>query len=104
MKPTIEDLDSYEHFEISSLIDNNNVLSNLMKFLPSFIPMIEWQKRLAMTPEDVTSKTFDVTTQYYLNFPDEKRNDPVRQYKSSFPRLRYPRLRDGVATETFFQV
>ena len=64
--------------------------------------MIEWRKRLAMAPEDVVSKTFDATTQFYLNCPGESRDNSVWHYKSRFPGLRYPRLREGVATDTFF--
>ena len=39
---------------------------------------------------------------FYLNCPGENRDVPQRHYKSRFPGLRYPRLREGVATDTFF--
>ena len=101
-KPTIDDLDTLEHFELTSLMSSSITRRNRKKILPSDIPMIEWRKRLAMAPEDVVSKTLDATTQFYLNCPGETRDNPVRHYKSRFPGLRYPRLREGVATDTFF--
>ena len=40
MKPTIEDLDSYEHIELTSLINNYSARRNRKKLLPSDIPMV----------------------------------------------------------------
>ena len=95
-------MDSYEHFELTLVLHQVSSRRNKKKILPSYIPMIEWRKRLAMAPEDVVSKTLEKTTQFYLNCPGKNRDVPQRHYKSIFPGLRYPRLREGVATYTFF--
>ena len=101
-KPSLDDLNIFEHFELTSLLPTQSTRRNKKKLLPSDIPMIEWRKRLAMAPEDVVTKTLENTTQFYLNCPGENRDVPQRHYKTRFPGLRYPRQREGVATDTFF--
>ena len=64
--------------------------------------MIEWRKRLGMAPEDVVSKTLNHTTQFYLNCPGENRDVPQIHYLCRFNGLRYPILREGLATDNFF--
>ena len=55
-----------------------------------------------MTPEDIVHRTLEKTTQFYLNCEDDNRDIPRRHFKSRFPGLRYPRLQEGVSTDTFF--
>ena len=103
-KPTQDDLDSLEWFELTSPypILNETSRRNKKKILPENIPIDEWRKRLAMLPEDVVRKTIDATTQFYLETESENRQDPRRHLKSRTPGLRYPRQHETVASDTFF--
>jgi hypothetical protein len=79
-KPTSEDLDMLEWFELSSpyptMVDNiqrtKKITSN------EDIPLIEWKKRLALVPDEVIKRTLEATTQYYLTTEAETRQDPRR--------------------------
>ena len=64
--------------------------------------MSKWRKRLAMTPEDVVSKTFEATTQFYISIAGEDRMDPRRYLKSRDPGLRANHQHEGVSSDTFF--
>ena len=101
-KPSQEDIDTLRYFELTSLIPHDTSRRSRKKILAGDIPMVEWRKRLAMTPEDVVHRTLEKTTQFYLNCEDDNRDVPQRHFKSRFPGLRYPRLQEGVSTDTFF--
>jgi hypothetical protein len=66
------------------------------------IPMNEWRKRFAMLPEEIVKKSFNCTTQYYLNAEIENRQDPRDHIKSRFPGLRIKRQNEMAASDTFF--
>ena len=103
-KPSRQDFDHFEIFELTSPYPElrNEVRRSRKRHLPEDIPMSEWRKRLAMTPEDVVAKTFDNTTQYYLSLESENRMDPRRHMKSRAPGLRLDRQHEPVASDTFF--
>ena len=103
MKPSQDDLDSLEWFELTSPYPIlNEPRRNKKKLLPENIPIQEWRKRLAMLPEDVVRKTIDATTQFYLEAECENREDPRRHLKARTPGIRYPRQHETVASDTFF--
>eukprot|EP00957_Ditylum_brightwellii_P188860 14376047-Ditylum_brightwellii.AAC.1 len=56
--------------------------------------MQEWRKRLAILPEEVVRKTFENSTNFYLNIEAENKEDPRKHYKYHFPGLRYPRQKE----------
>jgi hypothetical protein len=106
-KPTIEDLDYYDCFELTSPLDDtllDNVCSrrNKKKLTHQDIPIVEWQRLLGMLPEEVIQKTLDCTTQYYMNTEVENRQNPRDHRKSRFPGLRCKRQHEAVASDTFF--
>ena len=103
-KPTQDDLDTLEWFELTSPLPDLEYKSrrNKKKILPENISIEEWRKRLAMVPEDVVRKTLDATTQFYLETESENRQDPRRHLKSRMPGLRLPRQHETVASDTFF--
>ena len=101
-KPTQDDLDTLEWFELTSPCPITTSRRNKKKILPEDIPIGEWRKRLAMLPEDVVRKTLDATTQFYMETEAENRQDPRRHLKSRMPGLRLPRQSETVASDTFF--
>ena len=64
--------------------------------------MSEWRKRLAWSSEEDIRRTFDATTQLYLNVDMDNRENPREHYQSRFPGLKFPRQKERVATDTFF--
>jgi hypothetical protein len=107
-KPTEEELDYLDCYELTSphdytvLTSNQCSRRNKKKLTYEDIPMVEWQRRLAMVPEDIIHRTFDCTTQYYLNTEFENRQHPRDHVKSRFPGLRCHRQKEAVASDTFF--
>jgi hypothetical protein len=106
-KPTWEDFDYYECIEITSphdslLLGAVRSRRNKKKLTYEDIPIAEWQRRLAMVPEDIIRRTMDCTTQYYMNAEIENRQNPRDHVKSRFPGLRCKRQNEAVASDTFF--
>ena len=103
-KPSKQDFDHYEMFELTSPYPEirNEVRRSRKRKLPEDIPMHEWRKRLAMTPENVIQQTFNNTTQFYVSLESEDRMDPRRHIKSRAPGLRMHRQHEPVASDTFF--
>jgi len=106
-KPTQEDLDAYDCYELTSALETdfiNHIKPKRGKkaTMHEGIPMEEWRRRLALAPEDVIQKTLENTTQYYMTVDCENRTNMKEHYKSCFHGLKLPRLNEGVATDTFF--
>jgi hypothetical protein len=106
-KPTYEELDFLDCYELTSpndhtVLAHNHSRRNKKKLTYEDIPMVEWQRRLAMVPEDIIHRTLDCTTQYYLNAEFENRQHPRDHVKSRFPGLRCHRQNEVVASDTFF--
>jgi len=107
-KPTQEDLDTLEAYEITSPVvyDINNQVETVRRkrkeIIFSGIPMEEWRKRLALDPEEVIKKTLEATTQYYTRVEVENRLDPRRHMQSRFPGLRNNRMQELYSTDTYF--
>ena len=57
-KPSAQDFDHFETFELTSPYPDlcNEVQRSRKRHLPEDIPMSEWRKRLAMTPENVVTQ------------------------------------------------
>jgi hypothetical protein len=67
-KPTWEDLDYYDCFEITSpyndtLLNTVNSRRAKRKLTCNDIPIVEWRRRLAIIPEEIVTKTLECTTQ-----------------------------------------
>ena len=56
---------------------------------------------LTPVPEDIISRTLDKSTQLYLHYPDESKENLQSHFKSIFPLLWYPRLKEGLSINTF---
>eukprot|EP00957_Ditylum_brightwellii_P068292 5184727-Ditylum_brightwellii.AAC.1 len=65
--------------------------------------MEEWRKRFTMFPEAVVENTLESSTIFHLNVEAESREDPRRHYKYCFPGLQYPKQKETVAMDMFFQ-
>ena len=102
-KPTKEDLDTYEWFELNShIMESNNMRRKHEKLVTEDIPIQEWRKRLGMQPENIVEKTLENTTQHYMRVECESRDDPRRHIRSRAPGLRCLRQKETVATDTLF--
>ena len=113
-KPTQEEIDTLEIFEITSPEpfepESDSSYANLRrrdtkrkyKEYPGGLTMEEWRKRLALAPEDVVRKTFEATTQLSMSVEAENRVIPRDHYKSRFPFLREQRINDEFHSDTFF--
>ena len=103
-KPTRQDFDHFETFELTSPYPKirNEVRQSRKRQLPEDILMREWRTRLTMTPENLVTRTFDNTTQYYLLIESEERMDPRRHIKSRAPGLRLNHQHEPVTSDTFF--
>ena len=102
-KPTKEDLDTYEWFELNShIMESNNMRRKHEKLATEDIPIQEWRKRLGMQPENIVKKTLENTTQHYMRVECESRDDPRRHIRSRAPGLRCLRQKETVATDTLF--
>jgi hypothetical protein len=113
MKPTQNDMDAGEAGMIPTLIMNSPMdaeyhTSGTNRRLspgivpPNRVPIAEWQKRLAMLPPDIITKTLANTTQFYVSVEHENRRHPRRHFKSAYPALRCKRRDEVMATDTFF--
>jgi len=105
-KPTQEDLDTYDCYELTSALETdfiNHIKPKRGKkaTMHEGIPMEEWRRQLALAPEDVIQKTLENTTQCYMTVDCENRTNMKEHYKSHFRGLKLPRLNEGVATDTF---
>ena len=65
-RPTKEDLHTLEAFELTSPYPPSHIRRLGKREVPGSIPLKEWQKRLALSPEGTVKRTFDATTQYYM--------------------------------------
>ena len=102
-KPTKEDLDTYEWFELNShIMESNNMRRKHEKLVTEHIPIQEWRKRLGMQPENIVEKTLENTTQHYMRVECESRDDPRRHIRSRAPGLRCLRQKETVVTDTLF--
>jgi hypothetical protein len=106
-RPTWEDMDYYDVYELTSPRDDI-LLSSVThrrqkrKIVHEDIPLAEWRRRLAMLPEELVQRTLACTTQYYMNVEIENRQNPRDHVKSRFPGLRNKRQNEAVASDTFF--
>ena len=100
--PTEEDLHTLEAFELTSPYPPSHIRRLGKHEVPGSIALKEWQKSLALSPEETVKRTFDATTQYYMQIDCKNRTVPCDHYRSQVPSLRYPRQTEAVATDTFF--
>ena len=113
-KPTPEEIDSLEIFEITSPdpyepetqpdyshFHRRDVKRKYREY-PGGLTIEQWRKRLALAPEDVVRKTFQATTQLAMSIEAENRVVPRDHYKSRFPFLRERRINDEFHSDTFF--
>ena len=107
-KPNEGELGELEIFELNTPTPDEAFRSHYTSrrrkklTLPADLPFSEWEKRLALLPEEVIQKTLQNTTHFYLNVEDENRKDPRKHYRCRFPGLRIPRQKEIVASDTFF--
>jgi len=106
-KPTQEELDCYDCYELTSEAEmskmwEQRVRRKSKKRTHEGIPLAEWRRRLALAPADIVEKTLENTTQYYMTVDCENRTNMRQHYQSRFRGLKLPRLKEGVATDTFF--
>jgi hypothetical protein len=117
--PTLDELDLYACYEMTSPYDayimeqlkHNKTINPKRKQQNSNatisiedIPMNEWRKRFAMLPEEIVKKSFNCTTQYYLNAELENRQDQREHIKSRFPGLRIKQQNEMAASDKFFHL
>ena len=110
-KPSEHNLDTLEWFELNRENDPDTPVLNdqdrvscrkQSHILAGDIPLNEWQKCLAMLPEDVVTKTLQNTTQYYLNAEHENCEDPRRHMKPAYRGIRHKRRNEIVASDMMF--
>ena len=102
-RPNDEELATLPWYEISPRLPPEHLIRRTRTAnISSDIPIQEWQKRLAMLPEEVVRKTLENTTCFYLHVDNDHRDDPRRHYKSTLKGIRHRRRNEIVATDTFF--
>ena len=102
MLPTQEEIQSLECYKLTSPVPSNSVFRTRKKKTLLYIPISEWRRRLALSPDKVVMKTLVSTTQYYLMVIGDEIENPRRHVVSRIPGLRYPQQTETVATDTFF--
>eukprot|EP00957_Ditylum_brightwellii_P092245 7022595-Ditylum_brightwellii.AAC.1 len=106
-KPNEEDMEKLETFELNSHVSDKALeLSSMRRKKkvesPSDIPLCEWQKRLAMVPEEVINKTLENSTYFYLSIEAKICQDLHRHFWCQFSDLHMPRQHETVTSGTFF--
>jgi len=66
------------------------------------ISLAKWRRRLALAPADIVEKTLKNTTQHHMTVDCKNRTNMRQHYQSRFRGLKLPRLKEVVATDTFF--
>jgi len=106
-KPTQEELDRYDCYELTSEAEMSKIWEQRVrrkskKTTHEGIPLAKWRRRLVLAPADIVEKTLETTMQYYMTVDCENRTNMRQHYQSRFRGLKLPRLKEGVATDTFF--
>ena len=108
-KPTQEEIDTLEYFELTSPLPvhartphGQKINRKKQKTTTGDTPLSEWRKCLGMLPLDVAEHTLEETTQFYLDVECEDRDTMRDHIKSRFPATRLNRLNEKVATDAFF--
>ena len=103
-KPNQDELDTLRWIELTPPALLGERIRRRKKIeIPHNIPWEEWQRRLAMLPEDVVKRTvLDATTQLYMQVENENRDEPREHYQSLCPGLRNFRQNEIVASDTYF--
>eukprot|EP00957_Ditylum_brightwellii_P100654 7672083-Ditylum_brightwellii.AAC.1 len=100
-------MEKLEMFELNSHFPNKALeLSSMrrekkVKSL-SDIPLSEWQKQLAMVPEEVINKILENSTHFYLSIEAGNCQDHRRHFLYQFPGLHMPRQHETVTSDIFF--
>ena len=103
-KPSQDEIDTLRWIELNQpVLLGDKIRRKKHETLPSDIEWGEWQKRLAMLPEDVVKRTvLDATTQLYMHVENKHRGEPREHYQSRCPGLRNFRQNETVASDTYF--
>ena len=90
-KPSTSDLDTYEVYELNSPLPPSPITRRLPDPTRNdkykSIPMGGLRKGFGHTPEKVIKKSLDNTTQYYLDIPEEIRENSQNYFRNRFPSL-----------------